>query len=116
MRLMFTIFTLIFSLCFAHFSQALPAFARREKASCVMCHSNGSAPHLTELGYMYRRMAFHMPGKLGDEKNDDETMNATNHMAGGVNVAYQYKENTSTSGTRSLINNGINVPEVELWP
>ena len=45
-------------------AKAVPAFARRENVSCNMCHANG-APHLTEFGYMYRRMAFHWPGKLG---------------------------------------------------
>jgi len=100
--------------------QALPAFARRENVSCVMCHTNGSAAHLTEFGYIYRRMAFHWPGRLGDEKADLEAMNATKHMAIGVNVAYNYNDNTSSNGTtvntKTVNTNGIQVPEVELWP
>ncbi len=94
---------------------ALPAFARRYNVSCSMCHTDGAAPHLTELGYIFRRMAFHLPGQLGDEKGDDASMKVTNHSAVGVNVAYQYASNSSAGQTTTSAN-GINVPEVELWP
>ena len=97
-------------------ANALPAFARRENVSCTMCHTNGSAPHLNEFGYMYRRMAFHWPGRLGDEKADEEAMNATKHMAAGVNLAYVYGDNNPGDGSTNVIANGVNVPEVELWP
>jgi hypothetical protein len=81
-----------------------------------MCHQNGSAPHLTEFGYMYRRMAFHWPGKLGDEKADEEAMNATKHISAGVNVAYIYGDNSAGDGKTNVSANGIDVPEVEIWP
>jgi len=61
-------------------------------------------------------MAFHWPGKLGDEKSDEEAMNATKHMAAGVNIAYIYGDNSPGDGTSTVTANGVNVPEVELWP
>lgn len=100
---------------FSKHANALPAFARRYNFACNVCHTDGAAPHLTELGYMFRRMAFHLPGQLGDEQADDQGMKVTNHSAIGVNVAYQYAANSS-SGTTATVENGINVPEVELWP
>ena len=101
---------------FNSIANALPAFARREKVSCTMCHENGSAPHLNEFGYLYRRMAFHWPGRLGDEKADEEAMEVTRHLAVGVNVGYSYAGNSNGPGTQTVTMNGINVPEVELWP
>lgn len=100
-------------------ASAIPAFARKENVGCIMCHTNGAAPHLTEFGYLYRRMAFHWPGKLGDEKRDEEGMNTTKHMAAGINVGYAYTDNVSGSGStfnKSVNSNGIVLPEVELWP
>ncbi len=106
----------LLGLFFQHAASALPAFARREKAACIMCHVNSTAPHLNELGYMYRRMAFHLPGRLGDEKSDEETVNATNHMAVGISVAYQYTEAKAGDGTKSVSANGVSMPEIQLWP
>lgn len=61
-------------------------------------------------------MAFHLPGRLGDEKNDEQSMNATNHMAVGVNVGYQYADSIAGNGVKTVSANGVSVPEVEFWP
>src|ERR1035437_3835289 len=70
-------------------AHALPAFARREEAACTLCHSNGSAPHLTKAGYMFRRAGFRMPGDIGNEQLDAKNMTIQNHMTAGINVDYQ---------------------------
>src|ERR1035437_9434986 len=70
-------------------ASALPAFARREEASCTLCHTNGSAPHLTKAGYMFRRSGFRMPNDIGNKELDAKNMTIQNHMTAGINVDYQ---------------------------
>ncbi len=109
-----SIVLLAFSLI-APVAQALPAFARRYNFKCSVCHTNGAAPHLTEFGYIFRRMAFHLPGELGNKQADAQGMTITNHMAVGVNVGYKYSA-TTAAGSTTLNDNGIEIPEVEIWP
>ena len=88
-------------------AHALPAFGIREKMSCTVCHTNGSAPHLTEAGYMYRRAGFRFIDRLGDRAADDQAMRLTEHFAVGTNVDYEVATSQGMN---------FNVPEVELWP
>ncbi len=98
-------------------AQALPAFALREKVSCNMCHANGSAPHLTEYGYLYRRAGFRLPDNIGNKENDAKAMTFQEHMAAGVSLSYEVLSNTSPGASKAtLAANQINVPEVEVWP
>src|ERR1035437_1403359 len=53
-------------------ANALPAFARREDVSCSMCQTNGSAPHLTKAGYMFRRAGYRMPADIGNKGVDEK--------------------------------------------
>ena len=97
--------------------QALPSFALREKVSCNMCHSNGSAPHLTEYGYMYRRAGFRLPDNIGNKENDAKAMNFQDHMAVGVNLSYEVISTKAQGATNPTITaNQINIPEAEVWP
>ena len=98
-------------------AKALPAFALREKVSCTMCHNNGSAPHLTPYGYMYRRAGFRLPDNIGNKASDDKAMTFQEHMAAGVNLSYEVTSTTTPGASKATINaNQINVPEVEVWP
>src|ERR1022692_4957196 len=86
-----SIIVLLLCMCwtlFARTSYALPAFALREKVSCVVCHTNGSAPHLTKTGYLYRRAGFRFPTYIGNVEKDNESLQILNHLAAGINVDY----------------------------
>ena len=98
-------------------AHAIPAFARREKVSCTMCHTNGSAPHLTKFGYMYRRAAFRLPDNIGNREADDKAMLTTDHLSAGVNFDYEVVTNKPAGQNRAILtSNHFNVPEVEVWP
>jgi hypothetical protein len=97
-------------------AHALPAFGIREHVSCVMCHENGSAPHLTRIGYLYRRAGFRFPEKIGDVEADAKETNFTEHLAVGLNLDYEWANATPPGGKATTTANQINVPEVELWP
>lgn len=109
------IFVSLVSALYAVDSRALPAFAMREKVSCNVCHSNGSAPHLTELGFMYRRAGFRFPANIGNKELDDANMEALKHFVGGVNVDYNVVTQKPVGGSEALVNNNFDVREVELY-
>ncbi len=96
---------------------ALPAFAIREGVSCTVCHSNGSAPHLTEVGYLYRRAGFRFPSNIGNKEVDAANMDLLKHFVAGLNIDYElataYK---SGSSPEAVVSNDFNVREAELWP
>ena len=115
--LVYSLLILVVSAFAAQNAHALPAFALREKVSCVMCHTNGSAPHLTHYGYLYRRAGFRNPSNIGNKEFDDKAMTFQEHMAAGVNVSYELVSNTPAGGDNAqMVSNNINVPEVEVWP
>ena len=99
-------------------AHALPAFALREKVSCTLCHTNGSAPHLTKVGYIYRRAGFRFPTNIGNAEADSKSMTFQEHMAAGLNVDYEYVRNAPPGQgvSASTTSNQFNIPEVELWP
>ena len=100
-------------------AHAIPAFALRENVSCVMCHTNGSAPHLNEYGYLYRRAGFRSPDMIGNKENDAKALDLLKHLAVGVNVDYEWANNTpppASGAHTAMTSNQINVPEVSLWP
>src|SRR5476651_267193 len=101
----------------ARTSYALPAFAMREKVSCVLCHTNGSAPHLTKTGYLYRRAGFRFPTYIGNLEKDNEALQLLNHLAVGVNVDYNIvTQKPQAGGAEGLTQNNFNVGEAEIWP
>ena len=102
---------------FTNSAHALPAFALREKVSCVVCHTNGSAPHLTKLGYDYRRAGFRFPSEIGNKERDARALTITEHLAAGTNVSYEVAV-TKAAGTfnHTLSSNHFNTPEIEIWP
>ena len=107
----------LLALTSTHTSWALPAFAMREKVSCVMCHTNGSAPHLTPYGYLYRRAGFRPPQNIGNKEADEKAMTIQDHLAAGTNVTYQVETVTSPAASNAtVVANQFNVPELELWP
>ena len=61
----------------------------REKVSCSVCHSNGSAPHLSEVGFLYRRAGFRFPQNIGNGELDDANMEVLKHFVAGINVDYE---------------------------
>ena len=82
-----------------------------------MCHQNGSAPHLTQYGYLYRRAGFRLPDNIGNKENDAKSLTFQEHMAVGVSTSYEFVATTSPGHSAATITaNQINVPEVELWP
>ncbi len=102
----------------------LPAFAIREKMSCTMCHTNGSAPHLTQAGYLYRRAGFRWPAQIGNKAVDEASMDLLKHFVAGVNIDYNLvtqkpqgpgadQANTHAEG---LTQNNFDVREAEIWP
>lgn len=95
---------------------ALPAFAMREKVSCTLCHTNGSAPHLTETGFLYRRAGFRFPQNIGNKALDDENMDVLKHFVAGINVDYEAVTNKPQGGSESLVQNNFDVREVEFYP
>ena len=96
---------------------ALPAFALREKAPCSMCHTNGSAPHLTRYGFMYRRAGYRNPANIGNGDSDKDSMTLTNHMAVGINFDYEYVTNKPVGADKaSTTANQFDARELELWP
>lgn len=98
-------------------AHAVPAFAMREKVSCTLCHTDGSAPHLTKTGYLYRRAGFRFPGDIGNREKDDAGMSLTEHLAVGANVSYEVVTNKAPGTSSSVLtSNNFNVPEVEVWP
>ncbi|MGZ3717969.1 MAG: hypothetical protein ACXWR1_06625 [Bdellovibrionota bacterium] len=108
----------LFSLIFTTEAHALPAFALREKVSCTLCHTNGSAPHLTQLGFLYRRAGFRFPDDLENSEKDNMAMELTKHLAAGVSVDYQVAtQDSATPGSKkSVTDNEVAVREVEIWP
>lgn len=97
-------------------SHALPAFARREGASCTLCHVNGSAPRLTEFGYMYRRAGFRNPWDIGKIEKDNEAARITNHMSAQVVFQYLYGTNKEPGGSSEVVNNNFDIPTVSIFP
>jgi hypothetical protein len=96
---------------------ALPAFAFRENVSCTVCHNNGSAPHLTKTGYLYRRAGFRFPENIGNLEKDKEAMQILNHFSAGANIDYKLTTTHPKGQSKaSVTNNEINVGEVQIWP
>ena len=82
-----------------------------------MCHTNGSAPHLTKFGYMYRRAGYRFIDRIGDKEADDQAMRLSEHFAVGTNLSYEIgTTQTPSAASSTLTSNQFNVPEVELWP
>ena len=114
-----TIGLAIFSVSFFDLNAyALPAFALREKISCTFCHTNGSAPHLTKMGFLYRRAGFRFPDDLENSEKDNMAMELTKHLAAGVNVDYLVatQESATAGSKKSVTDNEVSVREVEIWP
>lgn len=107
---------LILSLLIVQNVYALPAFSIRENVSCTLCHANGSAPHLTKTGYLYRRAGFRFPKNIGDLEKDKEAMQILQHLAAGANIDYQLASAHPSGRSTSVTKNEINVREVEIWP
>ena len=97
-------------------SQALPAFARRENVSCTLCHSNGSAPHLTKVGYEYRRAGFRFPNDIGDLEKDNRAASLANHISIGAGVDYHVAVEKALGGSAMSVDNEFDLREVALWP
>lgn len=97
-------------------ANALPAFARREDVSCSMCHTNGSAPHLTKTGYMFRRAGYRMPADIGNKGVDEKHFTVNEHLSGGLNFDYEYVRQKDTSNVATEPTNNFNMPEAEIWP
>lgn len=97
-------------------AKALPAFALKEGVSCNVCHTNGSAPHLTKLGFIYRRAGFRFPGDIGNVEKETANLNLLHHLAAGMNVDYNVQKSHPTGDKETLDTNGIGVREVEIWP
>jgi len=114
---MFLLALLFVSVSAVNEAQAIPAFALREKFSCVMCHANGSPPHLTPFGYLYRRAGFRLPDNIGNKELDAKYQTFPEHMAVGLTLSYDYLSNKAPGASKySVTANQINVPEVEFWP
>jgi len=103
-------------------AKALPAFAMRENVSCTLCHTNGSAPHLTKTGYLYRRAGFRFPTYIGNLEKDNEALKVLLHLAVGVNADYQITDQqtpatqTAPASSEGLTANNFDMREAEIWP
>src|ERR1039457_2333239 len=93
---------------------SLPAFALRENAPCTLCHVNGSAPHLTQYGFMYRRAGYRNPAMIGNDAQDKDAMNLTYHTAVGTNFDYEWASSKDRTGTPATVtSNQFDVREIE---
>ena len=103
-------------------AKALPAFAMRENVSCTLCHTNGSAPHLTKTGYLYRRAGFRFPTYIGNLEKDNEALKVLLHLVVGVNADYQITDQqtpatqTAPASSEGLTANNFDMREAEIWP
>ncbi|MGE5084737.1 MAG: hypothetical protein ACM3MG_00445 [Bacillota bacterium] len=97
-------------------SYALPAFARRENVSCTMCHVNGSAPRLTEFGYMYRRAGFRNPWDIGKIEKDNEAARITDHMSAQIVLQYLYGTSKEPGASSEVVNDNFDIPTVSVFP
>lgn len=108
---------IIFITIWSRESSAIPAFALKENLACVVCHTNGSAPHLTKFGYMYRRAGFRLPSDIGNAAADEKAMTFTKHFAAGLNADYEYVTNKAPGATSAVIqNNNFDAREIEVFP
>lgn len=104
-------------------ARALPAFAMRENVSCTLCHTNGSAPHLTKTGYLYRRAGFRFPTYIGNLEKDNDALKVLLHLAVGVNADYEVVDSQAAQvagnppvPSEGLTKNNFDMREAEIWP
>jgi hypothetical protein len=100
-------------------ASGLPAFAMREHVSCTMCHTNGSAPHLTQVGYLYRRAGFRFPQNIGNKDLDEKNLDILKHFVAGISVDYEAvtnKPQSNANGSEALVQNNFDVREIEVYP
>lgn len=114
---------LCINLILSESAKALPAFAMRENVSCTLCHTNGSAPHLTKTGYLYRRAGFRFPTYIGNLEKDNDALKALLHLAVGVNADYNVvdSQQAQVAGqppvpSEGLTANNFDMREAEIWP
>ncbi len=69
-------------------SEALPAFARKYKADCAMCHYP-VVPRLNSFGQQYRRAGYRTPGEFNQ---DQGFFNVNNMLAGRVLSQFVYED------------------------
>ena len=68
-------------------SEALPAFARKYKADCAMCHYS-VVPRLNSFGQQYRRAGYRTPGEFN---KDQDFLNVNNMVAGRIRSQFVYE-------------------------
>lgn len=68
-------------------SEALPAFARKYKADCAMCHYP-VVPRLNNFGQQYRRAGYRTPGEFN---KDQDFLNVNNMVAGRIRSQFVYE-------------------------
>lgn len=69
-------------------SEAIPAFARKYKADCAMCHYP-VVPRLNSFGQQYRRAGYRTPGEFN---KDQDFLNVNNMLAGRIVSQFVYED------------------------
>jgi hypothetical protein len=73
-------------------SEAIPAFARKYNADCMMCHFP-VIPRLNNYGQMYRRMGYRTPAEWN---KDQELTNVSNFLSARIKTQFSYENNQGT--------------------
>ena len=73
-------------------SDAIPAFARKYNADCMMCHF-AVVPRLNNFGQRYRRMGYRTPAEWN---KDQELTNVSNFLSARIKSQFSYDNNEGT--------------------
>lgn len=92
-------------------SNAMPNFARKYGAPCVMCHTQ--VPKLNRTGYEFRLAGYRMPDEIGKK---DEKFNLGDFFAARIQAQEEVKSSTTANTGASASSNQLTFFEATLYP
>lgn len=75
----------------------IPAWARKYNMNCNVCHYP-AAPHLNQVGIMFKWRGFRMPGEMGKSQEVDQV---SNYVAMRGRLRYQFNKTSGAPASQS---------------
>ena len=92
-------------------SQAMPNFARKYSADCVMCHTQ--VPKLNKIGYEFRLAGYRFPGDIG---KDEKPFNLGDMFAARFQEQFNYQKHDDVAAGKDTTNNQLEFFEATIYP
>src|SRR5574337_253052 len=98
LSILFSAFVAAFSI-FTPDTQAMPNFARKYDADCVMCHAQ--IPRLNRVGYEFRLAGYRLPAEIG---KDEKPFSLGDFFAARFQQQYRVQQTKPAAGVKTSAN------------